>query len=351
VLHQGLRLTLRTPSHTGAPIAIHQRDRRFRTPVDARAIAIGNFDGVHLAIAAVRRGQASARALVARWARSPSSRHPRGCSRPSTLRRSSTRRGGSSSCSPAPEWRSGRPAVRPAFAPPNRIASSSCSPAPVPPRWWSARTSLRAGARRHGGDAPGGPSAARRAAAGGSPITVNGLVVSSNQDPRVPPSRVRVEAAAQLLGRPFDLKATWCAARARAEAGLSDANIRTDAELLPAVGVYAVRPADRIRGADLVLDVRSARLGRPLRRSETSASIPPFATTRTRQRARAADARGAPFRRKPRPLRPFLCASSSSTACGTSAGSETSRRSRSDRAQTSPGAPSRRVGKGAALGL
>ncbi len=73
------------------------------------------------------------------------------------------------------------------------------------------------------------------------PITVNGLVVSSTKI-REFTLEGRVEAAAQLLGRPFDLEGDVVRGAGRGrKLGWPTANIRTDAELLPAVGVYAVR--------------------------------------------------------------------------------------------------------------
>jgi riboflavin kinase / FMN adenylyltransferase len=74
-----------------------------------------------------------------------------------------------------------------------------------------------------------------------APITVNGLVVSSTKI-REFTLEGRVEAAAQLLGRPFDLDGDVVRGVGRGrKLGFPTANIRTDAELLPAVGVYAVR--------------------------------------------------------------------------------------------------------------
>jgi riboflavin kinase/FMN adenylyltransferase len=74
-----------------------------------------------------------------------------------------------------------------------------------------------------------------------TPITVNGLVVSSTKI-REFTLEGRVEAAAQLLGRPFDLEGDVVRGAGRGrKLGWPTANIRTDAELLPAVGVYAVR--------------------------------------------------------------------------------------------------------------
>src|SRR5207248_2810899 len=73
------------------------------------------------------------------------------------------------------------------------------------------------------------------------PITVNGLVVSSTKI-REFTLEGRVEAAAQLLGRPFDLDGDVVRGVGRGrKLGWPTANIRTEAELLPAVGVYAVR--------------------------------------------------------------------------------------------------------------
>jgi len=70
---------------------------------------------------------------------------------------------------------------------------------------------------------------------------VHGLVVSSTKI-REFTLEGRVEAAAQLLGRPFDLEGDVVRGAGRGrKLGWPTANIRTDAELLPAVGVYAVR--------------------------------------------------------------------------------------------------------------
>jgi riboflavin kinase/FMN adenylyltransferase len=72
-------------------------------------------------------------------------------------------------------------------------------------------------------------------------ITVHGLVVSSTKI-REFTLEGRVEAAAQLLGRPFDLEGDVVRGAGRGrKLGWPTANIRTAAELLPAVGVYAVR--------------------------------------------------------------------------------------------------------------
>src|SRR5256714_5512915 len=74
-----------------------------------------------------------------------------------------------------------------------------------------------------------------------APITVHGLVVSSTKI-REFTLEGRVEAAAQLLGRPFDLEGDVVRGAGRGrKLGWPTANIRTQAELLPAVGVYAVR--------------------------------------------------------------------------------------------------------------
>ena len=74
-----------------------------------------------------------------------------------------------------------------------------------------------------------------------APIRVHGLVVSSTKI-REFTLEGRVEAAAQLLGRPFDLEGDVVRGAGRGrKLGWPTANIRTEAELLPAVGVYAVR--------------------------------------------------------------------------------------------------------------
>jgi riboflavin kinase/FMN adenylyltransferase len=107
-----------------------------------------------------------------------------------------------------------------------------------------------------------------------APITVNGLVVSSTKI-REFTLEGRVEAAAQLLGRPFDLEGDVVRGVGRGrKLGFPTANIRTAAELLPAVGVYAVRvrlvdapgtPADAISSGEPVTyvppRVRAAVLG------------------------------------------------------------------------------------------
>src|SRR5438309_7669103 len=83
--------------------------------------------------------------------------------------------------------------------------------------------------------------AAQRLGGPSSAITVHGLVVSSTKI-REFTLEGRVEAAAQLLGRPFDLDGDVVRGVGRGrKLGWPTANIRTAAELLPAVGVYAVR--------------------------------------------------------------------------------------------------------------
>lgn len=74
-----------------------------------------------------------------------------------------------------------------------------------------------------------------------APVAVNGLVCSSTKV-REFVLEGRVEAANMLLGRPFDLdgEVVQGAGRGR-KLGWPTANIRTTNELLPAVGVYAVR--------------------------------------------------------------------------------------------------------------
>jgi riboflavin kinase / FMN adenylyltransferase len=88
------------------------------------------------------------------------------------------------------------------------------------------------------------------------PITVHGLVVSSTKV-REFALEGRVEAAAALLGRPFDLDGQVVRGEGRGrKLGFPTANIDTGAELLPSVGVYAVRarvreePGEDARPAD-----------------------------------------------------------------------------------------------------
>jgi len=74
-----------------------------------------------------------------------------------------------------------------------------------------------------------------------APITVHGLVVSSTKV-REFALEGRVQAAAALLGRPLDLDGEVVRGQGRGrKLGFPTANIRTAAELLPKVGVYAVR--------------------------------------------------------------------------------------------------------------
>src|SRR2546429_828786 len=73
------------------------------------------------------------------------------------------------------------------------------------------------------------------------PVAVNGLVCSSTKV-REFVLEGRVEAANMLLGRPFDLDGDVVRGAGRGrKLGWPTANIRTTNELLPAVGVYAVR--------------------------------------------------------------------------------------------------------------
>ena len=73
------------------------------------------------------------------------------------------------------------------------------------------------------------------------PVAVNGLVCSSTKV-REFVLEGRVEAANMLLGRPFDLDGEVVRGAGRGnKLGWPTANIRTGNELLPAVGVYAVR--------------------------------------------------------------------------------------------------------------
>jgi riboflavin kinase/FMN adenylyltransferase len=73
------------------------------------------------------------------------------------------------------------------------------------------------------------------------PVAVNGLVCSSTKV-REFVLEGRVDAASMLLGRPFDLDGDVVRGAGRGRRlGWPTANIRTTNELLPAVGVYAVR--------------------------------------------------------------------------------------------------------------
>ncbi|MFL5407504.1 MAG: bifunctional riboflavin kinase/FMN adenylyltransferase [Myxococcales bacterium] len=81
------------------------------------------------------------------------------------------------------------------------------------------------------------------------PITVHGLVVSSTKV-REFALEGRVQAAAALLGRPLDLDGEVVRGEGRGrKLGFPTANIRTAAELLPKVGVYAVRARVQESGA------------------------------------------------------------------------------------------------------
>ncbi len=74
-----------------------------------------------------------------------------------------------------------------------------------------------------------------------APVTVNGLVCSSSKV-REFVLEGRLEAANLLLGRAFDLDGEVVKGEGRGrKLGWPTANIRTTNELLPAVGVYAVR--------------------------------------------------------------------------------------------------------------
>src|SRR5947207_1516152 len=74
-----------------------------------------------------------------------------------------------------------------------------------------------------------------------APVSVSGLVCSSTKI-REFVLEGRVEAANMLLGRPFDLDGEVVKGEGRGKKlGWPTANIRTTIELLPAVGVYAVR--------------------------------------------------------------------------------------------------------------
>ncbi len=74
-----------------------------------------------------------------------------------------------------------------------------------------------------------------------APVTLNGVVVSSSRI-RELILEGRVEAAAQLLGRPFDFDGLVVSGAGRGKSiGFPTANVDTVNELKPAAGVYAVR--------------------------------------------------------------------------------------------------------------
>jgi len=76
------------------------------------------------------------------------------------------------------------------------------------------------------------------------PVTIDGVVVSSSKI-REYILEGRVEAAARLLGRPFDLDGTVVPGAGRGRTiGFPTANIDTQNELRPSPGVYAVRVRD-----------------------------------------------------------------------------------------------------------
>jgi riboflavin kinase/FMN adenylyltransferase len=79
------------------------------------------------------------------------------------------------------------------------------------------------------------------------PVTVDGVVVSSSKV-REYILEGRVSAARRLLGRFFDLDGTVVAGAGRGRTiGFPTANVDTDNELRPAPGVYAVRVFERAR--------------------------------------------------------------------------------------------------------
>lgn len=74
-----------------------------------------------------------------------------------------------------------------------------------------------------------------------APVSIDGVVVSSSKV-REYILEGRVEAAARLLGRPFDLDGTVVSGAGRGRTiGFPTANVDTTNELRPAPGVYAVR--------------------------------------------------------------------------------------------------------------
>lgn len=98
------------------------------------------------------------------------------------------------------------------------------------------------GSKRAGTVASLGAAAAERQAVVSvvSPVTVEGVVVSSSRV-REYVLEGRVEAAARLLGRPFDLSGTVVKGQQRGRTiGFPTANVDTPNELRPAPGVYAI---------------------------------------------------------------------------------------------------------------
>ncbi|RMG19101.1 MAG: riboflavin biosynthesis protein RibF [Deltaproteobacteria bacterium] len=74
------------------------------------------------------------------------------------------------------------------------------------------------------------------------PVTLPGGIVPSSSKIRELVLEGRVEAAATLLGRPFDIDGTVVRGAGRGtKIGIPTANLEVDGELLPAAGVYATR--------------------------------------------------------------------------------------------------------------
>lgn len=121
----------------------------------------------------------------------------------------------------------------------------------VKARWAVVGADFTYGARRSGTVATLRAAAARRGAevAVVPTVSVDGVVVSSSHV-REYILEGRVEAAARLLGRPFDLDGVVVHGEHRGRTiGFPTANLASGNELRPAPGVYAVRVGLLARGA------------------------------------------------------------------------------------------------------
>nr|AAB71604.1 hypothetical protein [Myxococcus xanthus DK 1622] len=204
-----------------------------------QALALGNFDGVHVG------HQASSRRRAATGGPPPSPSIPiqARCSSRSWRRSSSPCCRASWSCSRSSGWtprwcnpsRANTRARRPRTS---RQRSSTRSASRT--SWWAATSpTARPGAA---------PRRLREAAArrGATvhvvpPVTVDGVVASSSRV-REYILEGRVSAARRLLGRPFDLDGTVVTGAGRGRGiGFPTANVDTQNELRPAPGVYAIR--------------------------------------------------------------------------------------------------------------
>ncbi len=164
-----------------------------------------------------------------------------------------------------------------------------------------------------------------------APVTVDGVVVSSTKI-REMILEGRVAAVKRLLGRYFDLDGTVVTGKGRGRGiGFPTANVDTQNELRPAPGVYAVRASLRLRPRS-ALPIVSARRG--LAKESVGVRETHLAPGRrehrrqTHVRRNRGDDRGSPARLHRRPLREESSACSSWTA---SVQSSVSGRSKSSR--------------------